>query len=245
MHEAENTRLRPRIASMLFACLLALSLGVIVAPAAQAACPENPSDALNTVGSPSGSSWLGVRVSGPGMDVFDGAVSCTRVSSLFVLNSTGTRWVEVGWYEDPSGGGADYACIPSTSGAPKILAFSYDNGSVDCKTNGVGLSEGTSGFYIQDQNTDGVWKFFKDGDQTWTSPDMTPFSSGWVASNGERNDFTNTSHAVFDGLNKMNDNGNWGDWNSTNEDSLSDDSQAHFCKYSDTHTQVKLNGTAC
>jgi hypothetical protein len=177
------------------------------------------------------------------MAIYDGTPTCGRVSSLFVTNSSGTRYVEVGWYEDPQG---TYNCIPKTTGAPRALAFSYNNGIRGCKTTGPDLAEGNQSFYIQDPNTDGVWQFFRAGTQIWQSPDLTPFSSGIVMSNGERQTYDYTPAATFNGLQRMASSGSWGNWHSTQKlGPPSDDLGAHFCWYSDTYTAVKLSETAC
>lgn len=39
-----------------------------------------------------GTNGRGVRVAGPGMEVFNSAVDCLRVSSIADVNSSGTRW---------------------------------------------------------------------------------------------------------------------------------------------------------
>jgi hypothetical protein len=215
---------------------------LIMTATAALAC-HDPGSPWNTVYKPGGTDWWGNRVSGPGMGVFDGNVDCGRVSSLFVTNGPITRWIEVGWYESPQG---TYSCIPTTSGPPKILAFAVFDGMVDCKNPSANIGEGTDGFWVHDKDQDGVWKFFRNGNQVWTSFDMSPFNSGTLYNNGERLNFNNTAHADFDGLKKMLHQGNWADWNNTSLDTdLFDDSGSHGCKYSDTHTAVKLNETLC
>lgn len=91
-----------------------------------------------------------------------------------------------------------------------------------------------------------MWNYYRNGTDVWTSFDMSPFSGGSVYDNGERLNFSNTAHADFDGLKRMNGQGQWGDWGNTqlNTD-LTDDSGSHGCKYSNTHTAVKLDGTPC
>jgi hypothetical protein len=221
--------------------LIAGALALVSATPAQA-CADAGAP-WNTVYRSGGTDWWGDRVSNPGMGVFDGDVDCGRVSSIFVTNGAITRWVEVGWYESPQGA---YVCIPTTSGPPKILAFAYFDGMVDCKDPSPNLGEGTDNFWVQDRDQDGVWRYFRNGNQVWTSPDMSPFNSGTLYNNGERLNFRNTAHADFDGLKRMNHQGNWGDWSNTSLDTeLSDDSGSHGCKYSDTHTAVKLVETPC
>jgi hypothetical protein len=201
----------------------------------------------NTLGKPIGTAWIGVKVANPGMAVFDGDPTCGRVSSIFVSNSTGTRFVEIGWYEDPHG---TYNCLtPTGTGAkPRVLAFSYDNGTADCKKNSAELNDGAQvDFTISDANTDGVWNFSKDGSSIWTSADMTPFSSGIVINNGERQAYGYTPRAEFDGLKRMDPaDGSWGNWHGTAWwASESDDFGTDFCWDSNTHTRVVLNTTSC
>lgn len=75
------------------------------------------------------------------MDIYNQDVNCGRVSSLFVRNSSSTRWVEVGWYED----NAQYACLPTTD-RPWRLGFVLFDGLIDCfkPTGGIGTSTATS-----------------------------------------------------------------------------------------------------
>lgn len=229
----------------------ALTLGTL------AGLLASPAYACHDAGSPwntaykSGTNGRGDRVSGLGMGVFDGNVDCGRVSSVFVYNSSLTRYVEVGWFESPQGA---YSCIQDTgTGAdpPRILAFAQFDGMRDCLNPAGSLSEGTQTFWVHDDNQDGIWKFYHSGTQVWTSFDMSPFTTGLLYDNGERLTFQNTAHADFDGLKRMAGQ-NWVAWGSggstdttTLDTALSDDSGSHGCKYSNDHTAVKLNGTAC
>jgi len=223
--------------------LSAADIALVPLSAVPAVACHDAGSPWNTIYKPNGSDWLGVQVSSPGMAIYNGDVSCGRVSSLFVRNSDWTRWVEVGWIENA---GSHYACVPDTNGPPKILAYAKFDGMTGCKNPASDLSEGTDGFKVHDDNQNGVWRYFHSGNEVWTSFDMSPFNSGLVEDNGERLNFSNTAHSDFDGLTRMNSSGSFTDWNSTDlHDGDSDDSGSHGCKYSDTHTAVKLNGTPC
>jgi hypothetical protein len=184
-----------------------------------------------------------VRVSNPGMGVYNGSVSCGRVSSLFVYNSLGTRWVEIGWYEDPND---LYSCIPPTvsSGPPKVLAYRKFDTDEGCQQNPSTLSEGTDGFWVQDGNQDGKWNYYVKGTNVHTSQDLTPFVTGLLWNNGERLGTGNTAHADFDGMKRMDSSQTWKKWDSV-IDYQSNDPGSHGCEYSATHQAIKLVGTAC
>ncbi len=204
-----------------------------------AACSVDP---LNTVVrlEPNG---RGLKVSAPGMGVFDGDVDCSRVSSLWVENSTGSRHVEIGWYEDP----VDYyLCLPTTGTSPRIIALSYEGpNDYDCWGNPRTLSVGTDAFGVHDRDQDGVWRFVHEGALVWTSPDMGSFVTGLLYDNGERGNLENTAHADFDGLKRMGSGGRWVAPDSAYEVGYSDDPGSKPCIYSATHTAVKLNDTPC
>lgn len=89
---------RARILHLVLVTSVVASLLVLTSASTALASCHDFGSPWNTVYQPGGSSWLGVRVSGPGMGVYDGDVDCGRVSSLFVTNGPITRWVEVGWY---------------------------------------------------------------------------------------------------------------------------------------------------
>jgi hypothetical protein len=180
------------------------------------------------------------------MSVFNGSVDCARLSSIFIRNTTGTRQVEIGWYEDP----VNFydLCCATTSGAPKLLALSFE-GSNDYSWlhNPPTVSEGTDTFSVSDSNQDGVWMFGHNGSNVWTSPDLGTFVTGLIFNNGGRGNTNNTSHAVFDGMLRMNSSQNWVAPTTVYEagEALSNDPEARPCIYSDTHTAVKLNSTPC
>jgi hypothetical protein len=220
--------------------LLVVSL-IPSVPALAAPCFSQP---LNTV-TLTVESRRGIKVSNPGMGVFDGNVDCSRVSSVLVYNSLFTRAVEIGWYEDPAN---NYVCVPTTSGSPKILAFAYDGNDRFCWGNPTGTgSDATDPVEVHDANQNAIWVYKYDGSQVWTGPDLGSFTNGTLAGNGERGNEENTSHADFDGLKGMNHNQKWVATQGFYEagESLSDDPGARPCFYSDTHTAVKLNGTPC
>jgi len=112
---------------------------------ALAACPDQHD---NTVAE-AAANGRGNRVDNPGMHIYNSSGLCARVSSIFVISADNTEFVEVGWYEDPAGGW-NYDCIPDTTGAPRRLAFSFDDGLVDCLVPTGDLSIGDAGFSVHD-----------------------------------------------------------------------------------------------
>lgn len=190
-------------------------------------------------GAPNG---RGVRVNNPGMTVFDGT-QCGRVSSIFVYNSTGTRWVEIGWFED---GDNHYTCIPTTSGPPKELAFWKFDNTNGCLTNPATLNGGSvQEMSIQDENQNGVWHYRRNQNVIFTSANLSPFVTGLPWNNGER--LTNpagTPHAVFNGMKRMGADQQWSPWTSLVQYDSSD-SGAHGCAYSVTYQEIKLLSQPC
>lgn len=215
------------------------ALIVLLATPARASC--HASGSPFNVAYQNGTGGRGVRVANPGMGVFNGSVVCGRVSSIFVYSADLTDFVEVGWYESPQG---QYTCIPTTSGSVKELGFAFQDGMSNCLESPATVSEGTDFFSIRDDNQNGIWTFTHDEVQIWIGPNMGSFNSGVQLDNGERLSTGNTSHADFDGLQKRNSSEQWVSWSGTFL-SVDDDSGAKGCKYSDTHTAVKLNATAC
>lgn len=221
--------------------IFTISLLVGTALPASATCPG---DHTRNTAYQTSADGRGVRVTNPGMGVYDGDITCSRVSSLIVCgNSSCSNYVEVGWYENPQ---SVYFCLDPTNGPVNELAFSAQGGIYRCLHSPGNISEGTDAFAMSDQNQDGVWNMSHAGSSIWTSPDLGNFNSGSVFNNGERSNTSNTPHADFNGLQRMDSNGNWQDWSSTSfSTAFSDDAGAHGCKYSDTHTAVKEDGTAC
>lgn len=156
------------------------------------------------------------------MDVYNNAVECARVSSLFVSGSA--KFVEIGWFEDPPSAEWNYVCLGTTSGPPRVFAFAYNGGSIDCKTGGELAGGQSHGFTIKDINQDGVWSFGHGGGDFWDSPDMGAFNSGSLEVNGERGGSrSEPADADFNGLDRMDANGNWQSWSNPSEIPESDD----------------------
>lgn len=175
--------------------------------------------------------------------IYDNAVSCARVSSLFVYNNMATRFVEIGWYEDPSD--TFSLCLPTTSGAPRVLAYAFDMGMDTCdETPAIPTSGQWDAFKVSDPEQDGVWSFFHDATLVF-SEDMGSFVTGILRSNGERHNMSDGASADFNGLQRMNFSASWVSWDSTTEDPNSDDSGYKFCKSSNTYTSVRANATPC
>lgn len=191
----------------------------------------------------------GDRVNNPGMSVFNDAIDCGRVSSIFVSNSTGTTFAEVGWYEDPSGGTWDYSCILSSFGPPRELAYAVQAGMLpQCDQDNADISAGVDSFVVKDPNQDGIWTYEHDGVTIWTSQDISPFNSGLLVSNGERAGTGNDDPAKseFDGLDRLGPSNNWVPWTSPSEYTpYSDDPDYKDCIDSDTHIRVIKSSNQC
>jgi hypothetical protein len=232
------------IGALLVMFMLGTIWGVVwagfAATEAAAVCADPGSPfASGFQGAPNG---RGVRVNNPGMTVFDGT-QCGRVSSIFVYNSMGTRWVEVGWFED---GDNHYGCLPTTSGPPKELAYWKFDTAEGCLTTPTTPSGGSQhNFSIQDENQNGVWDYRRNTNVIFSSANLSPFVTGLPWNNGER--LTNpagTPHAVFNGMKRMGADQQWKPWTSIVQ-YLSSDSGAHGCQYSVTYQEVKLLSQPC
>jgi hypothetical protein len=153
--------------------------------------------------------------------------------------------VEIGWYESPQGA---YTCLDTTTGAVKEEAFASNSGMNNCLHGPGSIPDGVvDTFSVKDTAQNGIWSYGHGGSTIWTSPSLGSFNSGMVINNGERLNTGNTAHADFNGLQRMDSSNNFVNWASTSllGGGFSDDSGSHGCKYSDIHTAVKLNGTAC
>lgn len=223
------------VRSSLAAALFGVSFAASIPSANASACPGTGAP-FNTVFSPS-TNGRGDKVST--MLVEDGTVTCGRVSSLIDHNSAYTSFVEIGWVENPAGA---YTCVPVTTGPPTLLAFASVNGMASCAGS---RSVSTGSRSVSDPNGDGSWQYMDHGVLVFTANTGT-FFTGVEEDNGERLNFDNTAHADFNGLMRMGSSKTWVSWTGTALNAQeSDDSGSHGCFYSDTHTAVKLIGTAC
>lgn len=140
--------------SVAFGVILGLSLQL---PALAVTCVASGGN-LNTVDE-AAANGRGNRAINPGMQIYNDDVACARVSSLFVTTADGSRWVEVGWFEDPAGGDWDFYCLGTTSGSPRLFAYTYYDGLRDCYT-GSSLTAGPADtFTVRDPDQNGVWTF--------------------------------------------------------------------------------------
>ena len=168
-------------------------------PASAVTCLSSPYNTTDEAAA----NGRGNRAQNPGMHIYNDNVDCGRVSSLFVKNSTETKLVEVGWFEDPSDSNWDYTCLGTTSGQPKLFAFVDTGTGYACDTGGQ-LSTGDDAFTVKDQNQDGKWTFGHSGSDFYTSPDLGSFNSGLLRTNGERTGGGNEpAHSEFAGLDRM------------------------------------------
>ena len=208
-----------------------------LAEPALATCHGGTSNPLNEVHQ-NGTAGRGVK-SGV-MAVYNGTVTCGRVSSLFVSSPDRTDFVEVGWMENPSGG---YRCS-LTFGAPEQLAYQELDGLWDCVSNPLTIAEGTDEFAVRDDNQDGYWNYTHNSSQFWTGSSMGSFNSGIPQNNGERLTTGNTSHSDFNSMQKRDSATTWVGWSGAFYLG-GDDPGAKSCFYGSNHQAVKLNATPC
>jgi len=184
-----------------------------------------------------GSNSRGTRVAEPGTEVFNSSVECVRVASIGNRNSPQTRFVEIGWFEDPTN---FLAGCGATSGAPTVFKFRFIDGVVNCTTHST-LSAGSfPNFRVFDDDQNGVWSFFH-GNNSIGTYNMSTFVTGTPLANGERKEPADSARANHDGLWRMDPSQSWVLWQTT---SVEDDSDPDYraCIRSASHVEVR---TAC
>jgi hypothetical protein len=168
------------------------------------------------------------------MQVSNTAVSCLRVSSLAVVGTIPGRFVELGWYEDPSD---QLLVCPTTSGTPKVLVYASYDGAIQCSQNSPTVSPGNYDFYMHDDNQNGVWVYFWNG-QSVGSYNVGTLTSGSPRALGERREQDDSAYSNFEVLKRMNANMGWALWSSS---SVVEDTDPAYrgCFYGATHFTVK------
>jgi len=201
-------------------------------------------DVLNTTDE-AGANGRGNRAENPGMHIYNDTIECGRASSLFVKNATETKFVEVGWFEDPVGGLFDYNCLGETTGPPRLFAFVDTGASRSCSW-GMELSVGDDGFTLKDPDQNGRWTFGHAGSNFYISPDLGSFNSGLLRTNGERGGNGNEpARSEFAGLDRMDDANNWSAWQNPFEAWTSDDPGFHDCIDNGHHIRVINDSNTC
>jgi hypothetical protein len=177
----------------------------------------------------------GTKVSGPGMHVFASQVECVRISIIANINSSGQRFVELGWFEDATGLLRD---CPRTDGSPHVLRYSYFDGTVRCDNATAPLSGGTDqDFWVQDANQNGVWTYYRNGNSIGAY-DMGSFVAGTPVAQGERRVLTDSARTDHHGLKRMINNTDYTGWEGTSR-GVDNDEDFRACIRSNMHVEVK------
>lgn len=234
--QTRQIQLRRRGSLLLSMALGAVSTFAILASPAFAThdCPSSH----RVIFSPD-TNGRGVRVSGPGMRVSDTVVECARASTLSVVNSSETRFVEVGWYEEA----VDVTPCPQTSGNPRILVAKGINGVFTCDPDVIGPDTITNaptddGFWVHDDNQDGNWDYYHNGSFLGFFG-LGSFITGDPRAQGERKSTHDSMYALHDGLKRMNSSKSWVSWTGTTI-IVDDDADYRGCVRSNTKVEVKL-----
>jgi len=238
---------RRRMRALVHVCVAAAGAALVIGlggpPAVAAPCPGAGAQ-WNTVTSPD-TNGRGVRVTIPGLLIENDPVDCLRVAAVGDNNSSGLTYVEVGWYEDPSGG-LNFPCIPNTSGPPKVIAFAAEDGVVAGCWATPSSPSGRDTFTVHDDNQNGLWTFLHNGNLVWTSPDLDPFHTGIIVTNAERWDLDDGAHADWDGLQRMGSTASWSNWQGTYRNTDYDnDPDFRPCIHTNTHVESKKNSNPC
>lgn len=162
---------------------------------------------------------------------------------------SGTRNVEVGWYQDPiQGGGGFYICLPHTTGPPKFLAYIESNLGIKCMTNNVptmGQSGSPYEINVADVNDDGIWRYKLDGVNEWDSTIQASLPDNVSRSNGERASASDTAYSFFNGLDRMTENGTWVPWQNAGIGGGDDDPDFHNCLIDNDAVRVIRDSETC
>ncbi|MEX0754175.1 MAG: hypothetical protein WD556_03525 [Actinomycetota bacterium] len=209
----ESKAPRARLEAALLVTLVALSVLVglfLPMPARAGDCPGD----YQIQGAPS-ENGRGVRVGGdhPGMFVGNAGIGCARASSIGVVNSSGTRFVELGWYEEEQ----NVTPCPGSFGPPRILVAKYVNGTFTCDLqNSITDTPRNDDFKVSDPDQDGDWNYYRNSDGLGFYG-LGSFTSGQPVVNGERkSDHADpTMYANFRGLDRMGASQDWSEWSGT------------------------------
>lgn len=176
------------------------------------------------------------------MRVSNSTVACARASTIAVVNSSETRAVEIGWYEET----VNITSCPETSGPPRELVVKIFDGVFTCWPNGANIT-GTprdDAFRVHDNNQDGVWNYYH-GNTLLTSFNMGTFVTGDPRALGERKSSHDSAYALFVTLYRMNASQGWSVWDSTSVIADSDPDYTGCITNSGTSLtkyEVKLGG---
>jgi hypothetical protein len=214
----------------------AFSVSLLFAPPARAN-HDCPSD--NQIRAKPDTNGRGLRVGGPdpGMWVQNTDIDCARASSIGVVNSSSTRFVELGWYEEP----INVTPCPQTSGPPRILVAKLFDGVFTCDNqpefNPANLPRWDE-FKVQDQNQDGDWYYYRNGNFLGFYGLGTFVTGSGRASSERKTSHHDSMFGSFYGLDRMNASQAWVNWNGTVqiEDS---DGDYRLCIFADDRLQMQ------
>lgn len=170
------------------------------------------------------------------MLVVDTPIGCARASSIAVVNNDQSRFVELGWYEENQ----NVTPCPDTNGDPRVLRAKGFDGEFVCDPTTVYLSGSTwHDFKVQDGNQDGIWLYFRNGNQIGTY-NLWPFVTGDPRANSERKrDHDDSAWADFEGLQRMVNSVDYVHWDGTTGIKDSDPDYRN-CIRSDLHVEVDV-----
>lgn len=209
-----------RVLVFSISALLGATLTTVLTPVPSLATHDCPVG-YRVLASPA-TNGRGVRAANPGMRVSNTAIDCARASTIAVVNSSETRAVETGWYEET----VNVTSCPQTSGPPRELVVNIFDGVFTCWQNGANIT-GTprdDAFRIHDDNQDGVWNYYH-GNTLLKTYNMGTFVTGDPRALGERKSSHDSAYALFVTLYRMNSLQTWSVWDST---SVLDDSDPDY-----------------
>ncbi|MGH3008350.1 MAG: hypothetical protein ACRDLM_02920 [Gaiellaceae bacterium] len=182
----------------------------------------------------------GVRVTNPGMYIYNHLVGCTEVSSMEVIGITGDD-AEVGWIQNADG---VVNCNATGDGAERVIAAWVTANTSHCTQHGYLTANQSDTFAVwSDAGSGGSypWTFVHDGNNVQLAD--LDFRLGLIATNGERHSSYDSAQSLFDGL-QMGHDSSWNPWAA--ENCLTDsDPDYNNQAQSATHVTVTTNPTYC
>jgi hypothetical protein len=180
------------------AWLLGSLLALLLPDAALAS--DCPSDNRVIVSPDNNARGVRVGLEYAGMLVVDNTTPCARASTLSVVNNFENRAVEIGWYEE----GTNVTPCPQTT-VPRVLRAWFIFGEFHCDqtTALIGDTPRKDDFRVQDQNQDGIWGWWRNGNHLGNT-NMDDFRTGDPRAQGERkSDHSDEARSEFLGLYRM------------------------------------------
>jgi hypothetical protein len=172
----------------------------------------------------------GVRVSNPGMYIYNYTAYCVHDSSLLSEATTGD-WAEVGW-RDPATG--YQACGVTGDNTPHILVTWVNGGVYTCHQYGALTANQSDDFSVWGDSSD-LWHWAHNGSNITTH--TLDFRASYSFTNGERHSSYESAEALFDGM----QNGTSPNWNVWTSSACFSDNDPSYNNQLQSHTKISVS----